>query len=294
MKWKDLPYELEEGLEYDPDEDIMTRQSEINQMLLCPGRVGFAEHPKYLAMVSEPLAFGTCVHHLISEDLINEEMQETLLLSMNDWVEVILQEQYEWSLDRVPNPRDFFSEIAAAYGLWRTTVLPKLAGREVLAVEEEKTMLLGEGDQKRIFLKGTADIVLADTLMDWKTSGRAWSQDKADYSVQASLYMPLHKQALGVSLQKFSFWVYNRQGSSWDLLTTKRTIPQIDAALATALMFGRQIEAKAFPCTPSTEAFFKHKRGWYCQPKFCSAWNACDAKALPDGFNIKEKAVRSW
>jgi len=291
IKWKDLPFD---GPEYDEAQDTLTRQSDINQMLLCAGRKGYENTPGFLAMVSEPLAFGTCTHHLISEDIIHGETQEGLLLSMNDWVDEILVEQYDWSLERVPNPRDFFSEITVAYRSWKERVQPTLADSEMLAIEEEQRMFLGEGNKGNIFLKGTADLVLDDTLVDWKTSGRPWKQSKADFSIQASLYMPLHKQTLNVSLQKFTFWVFDRSSGSWSALKTRRTVAQINSALVTALEFGRQQEAGVFPCTPVPEAAFDKKRGWYCKPKFCGAWNICDAKHINDGFNEKEKAVRSW
>jgi hypothetical protein len=291
MKWKQLPYD---GPEYDESQDTLIRQSTIGQMQLCPGRVGFSDHPEYLGMISEPLAFGTCVHHIIAEDLLNGGIRDDLLLSMNEWVEEILIDQYDWSLERVPDVQGFFSEVAVAYRSWRQNVYPNLPLDQVMAIEEEFRMFLGEGLHGNIFLKGTADLVLESTLMDWKTSGRAWKQAKADFSVQASLYMPLHKQALDHSLQKFTFWVFNRSGGIWSPLSTKRTVAQIDGALATALQYGRQLESGAFPCTPVPEASFNKARGWYCKPKFCGAWNICDAKHLNDGFNEKEVAERSW
>ena len=292
MKWNNLP--LEGAPEYDELQDTLIRQSSIGQMQLCPGRVGFMEHPKYLAMISEPLAFGTCVHHLIERHMVTGEQQDKLLLSMNEWVEEILVDDYEWDLARVPNVRDFFAEITVGYRSWVQNVLPTLNLAEVLAVEQEFRMFLGKGNTGNIFLKGTADLVTTTKLMDWKTSGRAWKQAKADFSFQASIYMPLHRQALDVSLQDFWFWVFNRQGGSWDLLKTKRSVAQINAALATAIQYGKQIEAEAFPCTPVPEASFNKQRGWYCKPKWCSAWNACDAKFMNDGINEREEAERSW
>ncbi len=291
VKWNQLPYD---GPKYDESQDTLIRQSSIGQMQLCPGRIGFMNSPKYLAMISEPLAFGTMVHHIISQDIIENKQQDRLLLSMNEWVEEILVDDYEWSLTKVPNPRDFFAEITVAYRTWVDRVKPTLAGEEILACEEEFFMYLGKGNTGNIFLKGTADLVTANRLMDWKTSGRAWKQAKADFSFQASVYMPLHRQALGVEHQDFWFWVFNRQQASWELLKTKRTVAQINAALATAIQYGKQIEAESYPCTPVPEASFNKQRGWYCKPKWCSSWNACDAKFMNDGINEKEVAVRSW
>ncbi len=291
MKWNQLPYEMPE---YDESQDTLIRQSTIGQMQLCPGRVKWVDHPEYLGMLSEPLVFGTCVHEIIANHLLEGKLQEKMLLSMDVWIEQLLVDDYDWSLKKVPLVRDFFSEIAVAYRSWVTHVLPTLDLSNIVTIEERQLMYLGEGNLGNIFLHGTADLVFSDLLMDWKTSGRAWKQVKADFSIQASLYMPLHKQTLDFSIQDFWFWIFNRQAGVWSVLKTKRTVAQIDAALSTALEYGRQIEAKAFPCTPVPEASFNKQRGWYCKPKFCSAWNVCDSKFMNDGINEKEIAVRSW
>ena len=291
MKWNNLPYAMPE---YDESQDTLIRQSTIGQMQLCPGRVKWVDHPEYLGMLSEPLVFGTLVHEIISSHLIAGEVQEKMLLSMDEWIEEILVEQYDWTLKKVPLIRDFFSEIAVAYRTWMENVLPTLDLTKTAVIEERQLMYLGPGHLGNIFLHGTADIVFTDLIMDWKTSGRAWKQAKADFSIQASLYMPLHKQTLDLSIQDFWFWVLNRSQGVWTLLKTHRTIDQINAALATAYEYGLQIEAKAFPCTPVPEASFNKQRGWYCKPKFCSAWNVCDSKYMNDGFNEKEIAERTW
>ncbi len=291
MKWNELPYEMPE---YDESQDTLIRQSTIGQMQLCPGRVKWVDHPEHLDMLSEPLVFGTCVHEIIANHLLEGKLQEKMLLSMDVWIEQLLVDDYDWTLKKVPLVRDFFSEIAVAYRSWVTHVEPTLDSKQIIAVEQRQLMYLGEGNSGNIFLHGTADLVFSNLLMDWKTSRRAWKQQKADFSIQASLYMPLHKQTLEVSIQEFWFWVFNRGAGVWSLLKTTRTTDQIDAALATALEYGRQIEAKAFPCTPVPEASFNKQRGWYCKPKFCSAWNVCDSKFMNDGINEKEIAVRSW
>ena len=291
MNWNSLPYEMPE---YDESQDTLIRQSTIGQMQLCPGRVKWVDHPEHLDMLSEPLVFGTCVHEIIANHLLKGKLQETMLLSMDVWIEQLLVENYDWTLKKIPLVRDFFSEIAVAYRSWISNVLPTLDLENVITVEEKQLMYLGKGNSGNIFLHGTADLVMTELLIDWKTSGRAWKQHKADFSIQASLYMPLHKQSLELSIQDFWFWVFNRQTGVWSLLKTKRTVAQIDSALNTALEYGRQIEAKAFPCTPVPEASFNKKRGWYCQPKFCSAWNVCDSKFMNDGVNEKEIAVRTW
>lgn len=292
LQWKDLPYE--DAPEYNEETDTLVRQSGIGQFQLCAGRVGYDGQKGHLQMVSEPLAFGTAVHYLISEHLIHGKQQDKLLQTMPKWVDDMLRDDYDWGLDKVPNVGGFFGEISAAYSRWINFVLPTLPDAPVL-IEEEQRMYLGEGNSGNIFLKGTADAVYEDSLYDWKTAGRGWKPEKAAVSVQASLYMPLHKQTIAPwSAQKFTFWVFNRQSGAWGKIVTRRTIPQMNGALRTALEYGKMMEAGIYPCSPVPEASFNKKRGWYCSPKFCSAWNICKSKFMNDGVDEKVKAVRSW
>lgn len=215
-----------------------------------------------------------------------------LLLTMNEWVERLLVEDYDWSLELVPNVRDFFSELGSAYRSWRADVYPTL--EEILCVEEEMYVPLGEGQHGNIWLRGTADAVFTPRIADWKTSAKPWSQAKADLSIQASLYPALVKQTYGKSIRKFRFWNYVRSKSQWGYLDTSRTVRQVNSALGSALAYGRQIEAGAFVPTPVPDAAFNKQRGWYCSAKFCGAWNVCPAKYLADSKDEGEKAVRSW
>lgn len=291
LQWKDLPAK---GYTFDDTTDTVGRQSSFGQLQLCGGRIGYADHEGFLPILSEAVVFGQCLHYIISEDLISGGKQQDMLLqSMGDWVNELLVTEYDWSLDKVSNVPVFFSELSTAYNLWRTTVKPHLPV-QLIAVEQEMFMPLGEGKNGNLWLKGTADAVFEDTLMDWKTAGRGWKADKPQLSLQASLYMPLVKQNLNKSIRKFTFWVFNRQWGTWDQFVTQRSIEQINSALKTAYDYTAQIEAKIFPCTPVPESAFQKKRGWYCQPKFCGAWNVCEAKFMNDDVDESKVAVRSW
>lgn len=290
-QWRDLP--LSGAPVYDEETDTLVRQSIVGQMLLCPKRVELDGQDGHLAMVSEPLAFGTCMHYLAEKDLEAGEPRLDLLTNMNEWIEEILIEQYEWSLDKVPNPRNFFEELAGAYRLWRTQVQPNLKG-EMLGIEAEMQAYLGEGNSSAIHLQGTADVVFPTRLVDFKTSGRAWKQEKADVSIQASLYMALCKQVFDRKIQKFTFWCYDRSKREWTALETQRTVKQINSALLSAYEYGLQIEAGIFPATPVPESSFVKKRGWYCSPRFCGSWNLCPSKYLNDSVDESVVAIRSW
>jgi hypothetical protein len=266
----------------------------MGQLQLCGGRVGYEDRDGYLAAISEPLVFGQCLHHILGEDVLSGNLQQDKLLqSMSEWVDQILVEHYDWTLKQVPNIPEFFSELSTAYRLWRTTVLPNLPGELILA-EEELFLPLGAGREQQVVLKGTPDAVYTEALVDWKTAGRGWKQVKADVSVQASLYPALVKQNYQKSIRDFHFWVFGRQKGSWSRLKTSRKIEQINGALVTAHNYGKQLEAQVFPCTPVPESSFNKKRGWYCSPKFCGAWNVCEAKYMNDNVDESVVAERKW
>lgn len=289
-QWKHLP--LSQG-EYDPDEDILVRQSTIGQLQLCAKRVELADKAGYLEPVSEAMAYGTCLHYIIEKDMAAGEPRLDMLSNMDEWVEAVLVEQYDWTLAKVPNPRDFFGELAIGYRTWRKQVEPTLRGKPI-GIEETMTLHLGEGRERSIWLQGTADLVYKTRLMDWKTSNSKWKQEKADVSIQASLYMALAKQTFGIEIKDFRFWTYYRKSREWTPFDTERKVREINAALLSAYEYGLQMEAGIYPATPVPESSFAKKRGWYCSAKFCGAWNICPAKYIADGKNTQEVAIRSW
>jgi len=293
VKWRDLP--LSDPPTYVEDVDTLVRQSTIGQLQFCGQRVALEGQEGFLAAVSEPMCFGTLTHYIISEDLVLGEGERLdMLANMVDWVEPILVEEYDWSLEQVPNVQDFFAEIAVAYTNWRINVHPLISNKKILAVEKQGELYLGEGKSSNIFLGGTGDLVLDDLIIDWKTANRDWKKGKADLSIQASVYMAMYKQVLDVNIRDFTFWVYDRSRVVWVPHATERTIPQIDSALQTAYNYGLQLEAGIYPATPVPEASFVKKRGWYCGVRYCGGWNLCTSKYLQDSVDESVIAERTW
>jgi len=297
MEWKQLPYKYPEP---DLNSDTVVRQSTINQITLCGYRKLLEGQEGYLDAVSEPMVFGSAAHYLIARHLELGDIPHDDIQNMDVWIEDMLVTDYDWSLSQVPSPRDFFAEIEASYAQWRMVVLPTLP--PLITQEQEMWMYLGEGKNhkrlekgsSRIYLKGTPDAVFEGVVVDWKTSGRAWKETKAHKALQADLYMALVKQNLDVSIRDWIFWVYNRRGRVWEAIPTKRRIKDIDSSLLRAYDYGLALEAGILPATPYTDTFGEMRRGWYCSPKFCGAWNICPAKFLHDDVNESELAVRSW
>jgi hypothetical protein len=69
---------------------------------------------------------------------------------------------------------------------------------------------------------------------------------------------------------------------------------QIEANLANAWEYGKMIAAGAFPYTPGDAPYGKHKRGWWCSPTYCGAWNICPGKAtIADGTDLTVQRTNS-
>lgn len=286
--WSDLPT---------PEPDYksnvtLVRQSTIGQLQLCGKRVEYEGQEGYLEAVSEPLGFGQCMHYMVACTLDETVSSAELVANMYEWVDDLLHREYDWSLGLIPNVDAFLDELAVAYRGWVTKIRPRI--KNVIAVEEEIFLPLGEGRQTHIVLRGTPDIVTKTRLRDTKTAGRGWTQDKADLSIQASLYLALVKQQYGLEYKDFTFDVYDRRKATWESIPVKRTVKQINSALKSAYDYGLQLEAGIFPATPVPEASFTKKRGWYCSPRFCGAWNICEYKYLADSVDENILAIRSW
>jgi hypothetical protein len=297
MEWKQLPYKYPKP---DLNSDTVVRQSTINQIALCGYRKLLEGQEGYLDAVSEPMVYGSAVHYLIARHLELDDIPHHDIQNMEEWVEEMLVDDYGWSLDQVPNVRDFFSEVESSYAQWRTVVLPTLP--PLITQEEEMWMYLGEGRTyeestdrvNKIYLKGTPDAVFEGVVIDWKTSGRAWKETKAHKALQADLYMALVKQNLDVAIRDWIFWVYNRRGRVWEAIPTKRRISDINSSILRAYDYGLALGANILPATPFTDTFGELKRGWYCSAKYCGAWNICPAKYLHDDVNENAVAIRSW
>jgi hypothetical protein len=291
--WRSLPVK---GEKYNPEINTLMRQSTAGQMGLCGYRVKLRGHPEYLEPVSEPMVFGSCQHYMISQDLLEEDTLK-LIATMDSWVEGILVTEYDWSLDQVPNPQDFFSELASAFTQWQTIVKPTLG--DIIAIEEELFMPLGPGSDGDVWhgdvwLKGTPDAVSRDIIIDWKTSGRAWKLTKAHAAIQVDAYMALVKQNYDLSIRDWLFWIYDRKKREWTVIPTKRKVKEIDAALVRLLDYGHAVQSGILQAKPTTDTFGEVRRGWYCSPKFCGAWNVCPMKYINDSVDEKVIATRSW
>lgn len=272
-------------------------------MQLCPARVGYAETDGFLPALSEALVFGTCVHGMAEYHLLNGKKADTKPNAFDEWMEGILNEEYQYSIEQIPDKewKTFRRKAIEAYRLWVFQVYdhwlkPELSD-EMFYVEADLITPIHELEDGRIiYLKGTPDLTLiGNRIVDFKTTNsRGWNQAKADYSIQASLYLWLHNQLFDEPLDTFDFHVYMRSKTDWNRYETKRTDPIMESAVHTAIQYGKQIATGVYPATMVDSDYGKLKRGWWCSAKYCGAWNICEHKFLNDDVNELEIASTKW
>lgn len=282
---------------YNSELDTVTRQSIVNQATLCEYRVKYSDHPHSLKQVSEQLAFGTCLHYMVEQTLLHGGVQDQLLVNMDEWVEPILNRDYEWSISLIPEPWQFLGELRVAYRSYLAQTYPKLQQDKLLQVEAEMASWIGEGvlPDSNIWLEGTADQVYVHEIRDVKTTGRKWDQAKADTNIQASLYPALVKAHFdGLEVTRFTFDVYHRPKTEWVELTVVKTPEVINAALQTAHNMGLKQQLNIYTPSPVPPASWANKPGWYCSPKYCAAWNICEAKHVTGRTGLDQVAERAW
>jgi hypothetical protein len=120
-----------------------------------------------------------------------------------------------------------------------------------LSGEPEHRIGVTTGDIGLPFI-GYVDLWSEGHIVDFKTSGYGWSQEKADAQIfQPAIYSQAHSEEFG-SIPKFTFVVMSRSGGPIQLLDGTRTGQQIIDAFAEAKRIYDLIEAEVFPCLCGT------------------------------------------
>lgn len=110
---------------------------------------------------------------------------------------------------------------------------------------------------------------------DFKTAGRAWTEEQAQKETQPGFYLAALNQA-GFSLNKelaFRHVVFVKPGKAGTVkvqtFTTRRTYADLFRLFSTIVAVWKGIEAGAFPC---------NTQSWRCSPRFCDHWAQCQGK----------------
>ena len=120
---------------------------------------------------------------------------------------------------------------------------------------------------------GYIDIITADGVPgDFKTSSRAWSDDKAADEIQTLFYLAaLNQIGIQVPGWKFTHYVFVKTKTpQFQKFTHVHNPAQLMWLFRMIQNVWRGIDARVFPENPTS---------WRCSPRYCEYWNLCRGKA---------------
>lgn len=156
-----------------------------------------------------------------------------------------------------------------------STAWARDAAPKVVPVEVEQQFTL---EVAGIDVTGRMDVVTADRVVDWKTSGKSPNADEHRQSVQTELYA----LATGKPLT-YTFLVDLKGG----VKVTDVEVDEHDAARArrfatdTVAEVARGMALGVWP---------RNRKGWHCSPKWCGYYDRCHASGRDDA-ELREKAA---
>lgn len=118
-------------------------------------------------------------------------------------------------------------------------------------------------------ISGTIDLLdCAGTLVDLKTSSKAWPASRAQQSPQATIYSKLVEAETGRAPSEIRFDVLVKGNKPrYQPLSTTRTEADFQAVLARLQIMMQMIMAGIFPPAPTG--------AWICGPKYCGFFYTC-------------------
>ena len=283
--------------------DVIIRQSTIESMSLCPARVGYSVEDGFDPTPSEPMAFGSLVHQLIENTLVNggRGLHANVPYIKDTLVDVLKSDGFDiHDLTNEHHIHNMALEARDALVAWEEQWwMPYGSKRTQIAVEVKIVKPLGMLTKNcAVWVQGTPDFVHAHGIDDWKTAGRGWNAGKGDARIQGELYTWLEFETFQDVLQRsdavpFTYVVYNRATRKWDPWVIEVTADSISSALFTAWEWAKQIRHKVFPPTPASAAG-RPGRGWWCSAAYCSAWNICDFKHMIQDGKLLDIRSSRW
>lgn len=205
--------------------------SRLSCYAYCPAEF----HKRYILKQDDPPGvermFGTSVHKGL-EALFKDEDAE--LAFLRDW--------------RAAKQTLQAAELVFGSGLdARGLEIIDMVSALGLTGESERFFMLTAPDFIIPFL-GYVDLWSEGHIYDFKTTGRGWSQDKANEQIfQPAIYSQAHADVFG-SIPKFTFVVLSRITGPVQLFDGTRTGDQILEAFDQARQIHEAIEAKQFDC----------------------------------------------
>ena len=127
---------------------------------------------------------------------------------------------------------------------------------------------------------GYIDAIQHDmTPVDFKTAGRKWTQDKADHSLQATMYIAMmYANGLITSLPaKFEFHIFTKtKNPEVQILKTWRDAQDLIELYNLIGIVWDAIEQGVFVPNSGT---------WLCSQKYCDFWDRCKGGMIDERNN---------
>ena len=292
-----------------PEGALIIRQTHKGTYDRCGAIANYLNHPGYIESPSEPLTFGSVFHYGCHQVVKGASLLEVIDPSVlrAELVRILVT---EYALPSIPDVYDvveglseqrvesFIEEMQVALSQWyKAYWKEKQSQITVLIAEQTLFRPLGQTKEGRwIVLQGTPDAVYdIPKLVDWKTAARGWKFEKAQFTDQFPLYASLVEYNYGLLPLEAEFVVYNRQNGLIEVHETSREQIHVEVAVRNTFLRGLQLASgDPLPATPVVTEYFKEKRGWYCGPKYCPAWNCCEFKWLNDKVDETVERKLSW
>ncbi|MBD3251528.1 hypothetical protein GF380_03675 [Candidatus Uhrbacteria bacterium] len=236
--------------------------SSISKYQMCPRSWRFRYVDEISAPASYHLVFGIAFHNVIeayvaSGGSLQSHWQKAWSRAM------ARQHDVDWGIKGADDIYALGERMCASKSI-QNTVAGLADGGTPLIEQYIEFIIPGVG----VPFVGYVDMILPDgTVIDFKTSSRAWKPGSGDDSLQAAFYIA-GLRANGYEVKdEFKFYVFTKSKLEGMVIPTTVDERRIAFALDTARSVWRGIKAEAFPPASSY--------GWWCSPKHCEYWDVC-------------------
>ena len=244
--------------------------SSISSYLTC----GRSWKYKYIDKVPTPksgeLFFGSVFHSAIEKYVVKSTLPLLDLWQLAWNNELEKNEQIAWGDN---SPETLFNE-----------GIRILSNKEVLnTLNTIKPLIEPDGPviEKKIELHipgvplpivGYIDLIQSDGIpVDFKTSSRSWTADRADSELQPTFYLAgLNQMGFKIPSNRFRYFVFVKNKTpKVDIFETKRTIQDMFWLFEMIREVYEGIKKEVYVANPST---------YLCDPKYCAYWQDCRGK----------------
>lgn len=239
---------------------------------------------KYIDKVPSPatpeLAFGKAFHDTVEGYVASQFAPKRVNLTeywLEKWQKQATEGGVEWGLD---TPETYANLGLKMFGHEETAnvingIVPAMSPTESGPMIERKIELHVPGVPLPII--GYIDCVGSDSVpMDFKTSARAWTMDKAQEETQSLFYLAALNQA-GENAHNWQFrhivFVKTKQPQV-QVFSHKHSPAEVFWLFDLIKSVWKGIESEVWPMNPGS---------WKCAPRFCEAWSMCRGKYINGG-----------